>query len=536
MTVQAGQVVVGLELDASRYSRGMQQASQQLGNFGQQIAASGRQMGAFSSGVVKAGVAVGALSFTFLKFAKSSFGVAAGVNEMNVAMEAVGKATGIGGDKIKQAANKVRSMGIEMQAAQEIAMLFVKSNINLAQAHEMARVAQDLAVLSQSNSTETARTLVYAIQTGNSILLKSAGITKYASEAYAQYARQLKKSQTALTASERQQAILNMVLTEGKKVAGVYEASMQQAGKVLRSFPRIVNDIQLEFGRLFVDGIGPVILSAYKVLSQFSKMIREGGALYPVMQALTEVFNELIAPLKGVFDKMEIGLKRLGLMEFSVEGLKSNIQKLLPAVTGLGVALSGMAARSVLTSIAGIFPMFKPLAGLIGAGGPIIAGLVIMASMTPELRDSFMRLVEAAKPLVEPLKEIAVIAAQTFTTLIDTATELATSMSDSLVGVFQLFASALKAVSTIIVPLVSGVASLIGFLAQFQGVLQVVIALIAAKLIIGLVSFNSTLGVTGTLVTSLGAKMGVTGKVFNFQFTNMKAQGVGTFAALKGAS
>jgi hypothetical protein len=114
---------------------------------------------------------------------------------MNVAMEAVGFSTGIGGKKIKDAANKVRSMGIEMKASQEIAMLFVKSNINLAQAHEMARVAQDLAVISQSNSTETARTLVYAIQTGNSMLLKSAGITKYASEAYSQYARELKKGE-----------------------------------------------------------------------------------------------------------------------------------------------------------------------------------------------------------------------------------------------------------------------------------------------------------------------------------------------------
>lgn len=536
MTVQAGQVQVGLELSASQFTKGMQQATQSVNNFVGHVGSAGKQTSLFGSTATKAGVAVAALGFTLAKFGKQSFSVAADVNEMNVAMEAVGSATGIGGKKIKDAADKVRSMGIEMKASQEIAMLFVKSNINLAQAHDMARVAQDLAVISQSNSTETARTLVYAIQTGNSMLLKSAGITKYASEAYSQYARELKKGVSGLTASERQQAVLNMVLSEGRKVAGVYEASMQEAGKVLRSFPRIINDIQLEFGRLFVDGFGPVILSAYKVTSEFSKMLREGGSLHPVMQALKEVFNQMIAPLKGVFDNIELGLKKINAMEFSTDKLRDTVQKLLPSALALGTALSVLATRNVLLSLANLFPMLKPLAGIIGVGGPLIAGLVIMAALTPEIRDSFMGLADAVKPLAGSIAEFATGLAPVFLQLIETSTELAATLSDSLVGGVGMFSTALQSVAAVALPLIGTLASFVGYLSQFQGALQVIVALIAAKFLYGLISINTQLGLSGSLVTSLGARMGVTGKIFNFQFTNMRMQGVGTFAAIATSS
>lgn len=536
MTVQAGQVQVGLQLSASQFTKGMQQASHAVNNFVGHVGSAGKQTSIFTSSAVKAGVAVGALTFTLAKFAKQSFGVAADVNEMNVAMEAVGKSTGIGGKAIKDAANKVRSMGIEMKASQEIAMLFVKSNINLAQAHEMARVAQDLAVLSQSNSTETARTLVYAIQTGNSILLKSAGITKYASEAYAQYARELKKSQSALTASERQQAILNMVLKEGKKVAGVYEAAMQEAGKVLRSFPRIINDIQLEFGRLFVDGFGPVILAAYKVTSEFSKMLREGGSLHPVMQSLKEVFNEMVSPLKGVFDNITLALKRINMMKFNTEGLKDTIQKILPSVLALGTALSMLATRNILVSLSRLFPMLSPLAGVIGVGGPIIAGLAVMAALTPEIRDSFMGLVDATKPLVASIQEFTVGLVPVFMQLIDTTTELATNLSGSLVGAVEMVSTAINTVASVVLPFVVTMAELVAFVGQFGIVAEVLAAVLIGKWVLGFIATNKAIITLRTTMVALGAQASAMQFQFAKTFTTMKSMGVSTMASLKMAA
>ena len=105
--------------------------------------------------------------------------------------------------------------------------------------------------------------LTYAIQTGNSRMLRSVGIQKYASEAYEEFASQVGKTVEELTQIERQQAITNMVLEEAAKVAGVYDAAMEEPGKVLRSFPRLLNDIQLAFGEVLLDGFGPAIKEAY---------------------------------------------------------------------------------------------------------------------------------------------------------------------------------------------------------------------------------------------------------------------------------
>ena len=75
------------------------------------------------------GVAVGAAAFSFTQFSRSSFAVAADVAEMAVAMDAVGKSSGVGAKALKDAADAVRSKGIEMKAAQEIALLLRRRDI-----------------------------------------------------------------------------------------------------------------------------------------------------------------------------------------------------------------------------------------------------------------------------------------------------------------------------------------------------------------------------------------------------------------------
>ena len=332
MAIQAGGIELGLGLNTSSFNKSIAQANNSVKSFVGGVTSAGSSVGNFSKGLTGAGVAAGAMGYSLIRMSKAAFQVAADVAEMNVAIDAVGKSTGIGGAAIKGAAKDIRKMGIEMKASQEIALLFVKGKLDLAKADDLARVAQDLAVISQANSTDTAQLLTYAIQNGNSQLLKSAGITKYASEAYAQYARELKISQTALTASQRQQAVLNMILDEGTKVAGVYEAAMNQSGKVLRSFPRIINDIQLEFGGLFLEGFGPVILAAYKTLQAFSLLLREGGTLRPVIDALTNTFQIMIQPLKGIFDGMTESLRLFDGLSMSTQELTDKFVSLTPII------------------------------------------------------------------------------------------------------------------------------------------------------------------------------------------------------------
>jgi hypothetical protein len=60
---------------------------------------------------------------------KASFHAAARVSELNVAIDAIGKSTGIGAKNIKDAANAIRDNGIEMASAQQMAIEFAQGNL-----------------------------------------------------------------------------------------------------------------------------------------------------------------------------------------------------------------------------------------------------------------------------------------------------------------------------------------------------------------------------------------------------------------------
>ena len=345
--------------------------------------------------LIALGVGLAAAGFAVTKFAKTSFTEAARVSEMDVAMTAIGKSTGIGALKLREATKAIKDKGIEMAAAQRMAVEFAQGELDVAQAADVARVAQDLAVVSQKNSTETATLLTRAIITGNSMLLKSAGVSRQVSEGYTAYAKELGKTTTQLTATERQQATINLIMDEGTKVAGVYEAAMQEAGKVLRSFPRLLNDMQVSFGTALVDGFGPAIKAAYDLTKNFTKAVEEGGKFYPIIEALGIVLTDLISPFTTIIKSAGDFVKNFEAGSINVSQLADQLQRILPFVTALAAGLSTMAGKSLLSQV--------PILGKLVAGlNPVVIGFAVLIAMTPKLRDKVFALGEQVKKLIPP--------------------------------------------------------------------------------------------------------------------------------------
>ena len=532
MAINAGSVQVALGLEHKQFTQGMASASKSLNNFAGGVNQIGQKTNGFQKSLVGVGAAVAAVGYSFIKFSQQSFKVASGVAEMNVAMEAVGKSTGKGGKTIKDAAKDIRSMGIEMQASQEIAMLFVKGNIELSKASKVARVAQDLAVLSQSNSTDTARTLTYAIQTGNSMLLKSAGITKYASEAYAMYARELKVTESSLTATQRQMAITNMIIKEGAKVAGVYEAAMQEPGKVLRSFPRLLNDIQLEFGNVYLKGFGPAILAAYKLTDAFSKSIRSGGALNPVLKSMESAFAGLMKPLAEGIKQLTLLFQRIPKVSFNIQDMGKKIQNLVPVLIAGSTALSMFAGGRLLSAI----PILKKFAGPLMKGGPLLAGLGILIAMSPKLRGVFFEIAGALKPLIPAFIEIGKVGLEVVSHLVTAFENIATSLQGSIVGAVQGLAVAFLGVAKVVLPLISGLAQFVEFVTRSGFIVNALAAFLISKLVLGFVLTNKAMIAFRTTMASTIAQAKVMQFQFATTFANMRANGVSTFASIKLAS
>jgi hypothetical protein len=297
-------------------------------------------------------------------FAKASFDAAARVEELDIAMNSIGEATGLGADTIKDATTAIRKNGIELAAAQQIAIEFAQNQLDLASASKVARVAQDLAVIAGQNSTATTQLLTQAIITGNSMLLKSAGISRLASEGYAEYAKQIGKSVRQLSAQERQQAVTNLILQEGERVAGTYEGAMNAAGKVLRSFKRIINDIQIEIGKILLNAFGPLIKSTYDLLKAFSASVREGGALSGTLSMLSENFQILIEPLVDFIKNMTESIKSGKGMENIGKSIETIIPPLMTAVETVR-ALAATYASVLIPALQALTPLFTALASVL---------------------------------------------------------------------------------------------------------------------------------------------------------------------------
>ena len=441
------QVVAYLRAIDDGFTKAFQQASSSANQLNLTV-------GGVNKGLIAAGAVIGGAAFSLVKMGKASFQAAARVSELNVAIDAIGKSTGIGAKNIKASANAIRDNGIEMAAAQQMAIEFAQGNLDMAEAAKVARVAQDLAVISQKNSTDTAMILTRAIKTGNSMLLKSAGISEQASAGYARYALSIGKTSNTLNAQERQQAIINLIMDEGAKVAGVYSAAMEEPGKVLRSFPRIVNDMQVAMGGALLAGFGPMIKASYDLFSGFSKLIREGGAFYPVVTELTTAMTLLFTPFTAGIEKLAKMVKGFKDAKLNVDGLGQSMAKYAPVIATFATALTAMAGKSLLANIG-------PLAKLAPIMNPVVGAMTVLVAMSPKLRNSFGQLAKAAAPLIPAFLKFAAAITVAVQSILDGMASVVEVLAGPLAGIitviskaFYAFASVLEMMGPLLEPLI----------------------------------------------------------------------------------
>lgn len=483
MAVTAGAVQIALGLKDKNFSSGMKNAQQSADQLRTSADATVRSLNSLDKALTAAGAAAGTAAYAMINLGRRAFDVAADVSEMNVAMEAIEKSNDMAAGSISDAADAIRAQGIEMKAAQEIAVLFTQGQIDLASAAKVARVAQDLAVLSQSNSTATAQTLAYAIQTGNSRLLKSAGITKYASEAYSEYAVQLEKSVNDLTNVERQQAIVNMILEEGEKVAGTYTAAMEEPGKVLRSFPRLLNDMQLAIGEVLLSGFGPMIKAAYDATKAFSKMFRDGGVLKPVLEELSRAFEMLLEPLTQGILRLKDMINGISNAQYSVDGLAETFVNLAPIVTAATTALSLFAGKNILSRL----PLVGGhLAAVIGPGAPLLTGAAILVAMQPELRAVFTNMIKSMKALAPTAKKLGEQLAKALDKATKIIVKLAEAFEGPAISAIEGFMAGALGLTEVLMPLLNVTLSLVEAITSFGPAGTVLVTTLAlAKLPLG---------------------------------------------------
>ena len=314
---------------------------------------------------------LGTASAAAIGFGVASFKSAARVGEMNASLKALAAANNLSYPAMQQTVTAIRKQGIEAGVAQGLVAEFAKNNLKLADASKLATVAQDAAVISGRNSTEVLGDLVHGISTQNSLVLRNAGLNVQAGRAMDDYAKSVGKSTKDLTEAERAQAVLNATLESGKSVAGAYKLAMDEPGKVLRSFPRLVDDIKVSIGTGLVQALGPAILGAYQLAKAFSLAIEPGGKLAPLFDAIGAAVASLVAPLAGIIASWAKWLENL--KPEQIQRAVDAIKQFGPAAMIAGGALAAMTGASVLGGLPIIGTLLSSLLGPLKALGPLFS-------------------------------------------------------------------------------------------------------------------------------------------------------------------
>jgi phage-related protein len=385
----------------------MQQASQAAEGFS-------KTTGRLNSAMVGLGVVAGAAGASMIAFGIKSFNAAARVDELNYALDAIGKSTGLGGQALADEAAEVKGMGIEMEIAQKAVLKFAQNNLELGKASDIARIAQDLAIISGENSTDTFNKLTHAVITGRSEVLKSVGIQENAGQMYAKFAKSIGKTTKELNYQEKQQAVLAGVMAEGVKVFGTYEAAMKSPGKTLRSFKRLHNELQVAMGDVLLKAFGPLILAAYDLEKAITKAVEKNATLQVILRALREVFIKLTQPLTDFIKKITDAIKGFDVMYTSAENASKGIKRvipdtkalaekfemLLPPIAAATAGLATFAGRGLLQNLPIIGNMLTKLKVF-----PVM--MVVLALTSTQVRKALVNLFTAFQPLVPVLVQIS---------------------------------------------------------------------------------------------------------------------------------
>jgi len=201
---------------------------------------------------------------------------AARTQTLAVVTDQLARVNNLSVDAVRAQVQAVRSQGITTQESLQTINKMIFAQLDLAKSTNLARLAQDAAVIAGVNSSEALAGIIHGVTTRQPEVLRTYGILVTFEQDFAKAARQLGRE---LTAAEKTQVALNTVLNEGSKITGAYEASMLTAGKQLTSLKRYVDEARNAIG----EGLVPALGTAVGWMTKLAKYAEENGEAFSKM-------------------------------------------------------------------------------------------------------------------------------------------------------------------------------------------------------------------------------------------------------------
>ncbi len=217
-----------------------------------------------------AGLLVGAAAGAALL--GNSIRLAARTQTLGVVVNTLGRTAGYTADEMDALTQKVVDQGITLRHSRTAISMMAQANIDLAKSSDLARLAQDAAVIANLNSSETFQRLIQVIQTGNIRMARHLGLVVDFQRAYMDFADANNTTTDALTQQQKAQIRVTEVMRAGTAIAGTYEAAMETAGKKVLSLERHLEESSRIIGELFLPAFADAVDSATTFLQAIQSM------------------------------------------------------------------------------------------------------------------------------------------------------------------------------------------------------------------------------------------------------------------------
>lgn len=183
-------------------------------------------------------------------------------SQMGLVMSVVAANTGKSRSEFDTTANTLQKLGISMLESRNTVIKLATANVDLANAEKLADLARNAAIVGNINTSQALDRLVLGVQSAQVEVLRGIGINVSFERSYNTLAKQMGVSIQQLTESQKQQARLNAVLAEATNFTGLYEASLANAGKMMKSTERLSENLKIKIGAIF-DDAAMLAVSAY---------------------------------------------------------------------------------------------------------------------------------------------------------------------------------------------------------------------------------------------------------------------------------
>jgi len=178
---------------------------------------------------------------------------------LGIVMRVVGNNAGYTGEQMNEFQKGLEKTGISISGARQALTRMSQAQLDLTKSSQLARIAQDAAVIGNMNSTEAFNQMVYGIQSANVRVLRTIGINVSFEESYQKVAKQLGRTAASFSETEKTAIRLQAVLDKGPTIAGAYEAAMETAGKQLLSMERHFENLEVLAGAAFTPALAEIV-------------------------------------------------------------------------------------------------------------------------------------------------------------------------------------------------------------------------------------------------------------------------------------